>query len=189
MASKVSICNNALISIGAKTIISLEDGTDEAIKCSVLYQVIADEVMMRGPWTRACSRASLAQLADAPAFGYLYQYQLPTVPVCLRILGIDESLRGEIDYRIEGNALLTDEETVKVRYIGRIENTEDYGPHLTSALIIRLAAALAYDLTGQRSIAEAKLQEYEAKVEYFLSMDNIQGSNERIQSNDFLDVR
>lgn len=189
MASKVEICNLALTRVGATRITSLTDNLEEARICNLLYQTVSDEVMMEGPWSTTISRVALAQTSNTPAFGYDNEFQLPTVPVFLKALSINESVPGNIDYRIEGDKLLTDEGTIKLRYIGRIDDTQSYGPYLTRAIVSRLSAELAYTLTGNATLAQSLFDRYQQDVVSGLAMDGQQGKYDTYSSDAFIEIR
>lgn len=189
MASKVEICNLALARVGANRITSLTDNLEEARLCNLMYPTIADEVMAEGPWSRTLARASLAATSNTPTYGYDNEFQLPTVPVLLRVLSINESIPGNVDYRIEGDKLLTDESTIKIRYIGRIEDPASYGPYLTKAIVSRLAAELAYTLTANAAAAERLMERYRIDVAEGLALDGQQGKADTWTSDTFLEIR
>lgn len=189
MASQVQICNLALSRLGASTITSLTDGTTEAKLCNTLFSDLADEVMVEGSWSTTINRASLARTTNTPAFEYSYEHQLPVDPKCLKVLNIDEDSPGSIDYRIEGDKLLSDETTIKIRYIARLTDTEDWGPLLTRAFISRLASELAYPLTGDNTKADIEFKRYKLFLSEGLAIDGQQGSKEVVSSSDLIDVR
>lgn len=189
MASKVQICNIALARLGASRITSLTDNTAEAKLCNLLFNDIADLVMVEGSWSTTIRRASLNLTSNTPAFGYTSEFQLPTNPFCLKLLSINDVTPGDEDYRIEGDKLLANITSMKVRYIARITDTQSYGPFLTQAIISRLTAELAYSITGQANAAERWMQQYELDVRKGLANDGQQGSNEQTVSPDLLNVR
>lgn len=189
MASKVQICNLALIKIGESIITSLTDNTERAKACNIIFDDMADEVMSEGPWTSAVARAKLNQLSDTPNHGFSYQYQLPTDPYCLKVLRIDEDLDGLYEYKIEGSKLLTDLTSVNIEYIGRIEDTEQYDVDLKKAIISRLAAELSYRFTGSASVTEKLIQEYKENLANGLSNNNQQGSIDIVNNDTYTDVR
>jgi hypothetical protein len=194
MASKVQIANEALVKIGAATITALTDNTESAIKSNLLFDSIADEVMTIGAWSSTITRAALAKLATNPAWGFDSQFQLPTDPFCLRVLEINQSIVNpnrsprttgeELGYAIEGDRLLIDADSVSIRYIGRITDTEAYDPMLKRAIVHRLAAELAYTITGNASLAERLMQLYQGMVAEGLAVDGQQGSNEITVTNE-----
>jgi len=153
--STVSICNRALDLLGADPITSLEDGSKAANLCQRNFEPSADSVLRLYPWNAALSRARLAALAEAPAWGYRYQYQLPQGPepaLCLRLLEIDDGS----DYRVEGRRILTDYAApLDILYIGRIGDSASYDPLLAEAVAAKLAVHLAGNLTESASRVEA----------------------------------
>ena len=106
MASKVQMCNLALAKLGASRIISLDDNTVEAQLCNLLFNDIADFVMMEGMWATTIRRAVLAQTTNTPVFEWEFEFQLPTSPEALQVLAINEEIPGTNDYVIEGDKLL-----------------------------------------------------------------------------------
>ena len=91
MATEVSICANALRRLGDDPITSLTDDTERARLCNAFYTDARDAVLRSHPWNFAITRTSLAKLSDAPAYGFNYQYSLPTDPYCLRVLEMEYS--------------------------------------------------------------------------------------------------
>lgn len=189
MPSKVQICNMALSRLGASTITSLTDNTTEAKLCNTLFEDLADRVMLQGTWSSTVRRASLAKTTNTPAFEYNNEFQLPVDPKCLKVLNINEDSPGMIDYRIERDKLLTNESTIKIRYISRIADTEDYDPLLTEAVEILLASYLALPIAGDKTLADRLRQEYYEVVRFNLSADNQQGSKEKVNSSTLTDIR
>lgn len=189
MASKAEICNLALVRLGANTITSLTDGTQTANLCNTVFDTLADEVMMEGPWTSTIRRADLNQLTTTPAFEYSYQYQLPTDPFCLKVLNVYSLSPSEEDYVIEDDKLLSDESSISIRYIGRLTDTGDWDPYLTRAFIARLASELAYPLTGKSDKAAFELERYRLFLAEGLAINNQQGTIQVMDSADLITVR
>jgi hypothetical protein len=153
--STVSICNRALDLLGADPITSLEDGSKAANLCQRNFAPSADSVLRLYPWNAALRRARLPALSEAPAWGYLYQYQLPQGPepaFCLRLLEIDNGS----DYRVEGRRILADYAApLDILYIGRVTDTAAFDPLLAEAVAAKLAVHLAGNLTESGSRIEA----------------------------------
>lgn len=192
MSSKVSICNMALAQLGTSStgrIVSLSDNTVAANTCSLLIDEVIDRAIMQGSWTSAIRRANLALLVSTPEYGYTYQFQLPTNPFCLRVIGVDEATPNSTDYRIEGDKLLANYNTMKIRYLCRLTDTEDFDPMLTEAVETLLAAYLAIPLTGDKKLAEALFDRYTKLVVRNLALNGQQGSKEVIQATTFTEIR
>lgn len=189
MASKVQICNMALSRLGASTITSLTDNTTEAKLCNTLFDDLADRAIIQGSWATTIKRAELARTTTTPEYEYSYEFQLPTDPKCLKVLDINESSPGTEPYRIEGDKLLTDNDTIKIRYIGRLTDTEDYGVLLTEAVEILLASYLAMPISGDARLASTLREEYANIITLNLAIDGQQGSKELVIADDLIEVR
>jgi len=189
MASQVQICNLALSRLGASTITSLGDNTTEAKLCNTFFNDLADEVMSEGSWTSTITRATLALTTNTPAFGFDNEFQLPVDPQALKILNIDEDIPGSTTYRIEGDKLLSNNDNMKIRYIARLTDSEDWDIYLQRAFIARLASELAYPLTGDDKKAALEFQRYEGFLSRGLAQNGQQGSKQIVISSDAIDVR
>lgn len=150
MLSDVQICSNALLQLGQNPINSLagdpaQATTDREQACSNLWPQVRDAVLRSHPWNCAVKRVVLAPDAEAPAFDYQYQFQLPGD--WLRTLSVGESGCGD-DYRIEGTKLLADTNIVRLRYIYRNENPASWDTLLVDAMTAMMSARLAVPMTG-----------------------------------------
>ena len=76
--SQVGVVNLALQRIGARgTIGSLTEQTPNAIKASVCFDMVFQEVLSEREWKFAKTRVALQQNAQAPVGGYKFDYPLP----------------------------------------------------------------------------------------------------------------
>jgi len=200
MASTVDIANFALNNLGASNITSLDENSKAARVVNQRYESVRDAVFRAHPWNCLINRASLAQETTTPAFGYTYQYALPTDPFCLRVL---EFSNGTLSYPqdnitnntggpvfvIEGRKLLTDEGTAQIKYIGRVTDTQLYDASLTEALAAKLAAEICYAITGSTSMVQIQTSLYEAKVNEARFNDATEGATQRLEASDFIESR
>lgn len=189
MASKVSLCNLALTRIGAERIITLDENTQESKDCFAIFDLIAEEVMSIGSWPSVRRRSTLVQLAETPAFEFTYAYQLPTNPKFLKLIYINESVPGEIRYSIEGNKLLTDESSIKIKYLAYITDVESYDIFLRQAIVDRLAAELSYKRTGNISLYQASLKYAHDHAQDLLSQAGTADSAEFVNSDTYIQAR
>ena len=200
MASTVDIANFALNNLGASNITSLDENSKAARVVNQRYESVRDAVFRAHPWNCLINRASLAQETTTPAFGYTYQYALPTDPFCLRVL---EFSNGSLSYPqdnitnntggpvfvIEGRKLLTDEGSAQIKYIGRVTDTQLYDASLTEALAARLAAEICYAITGSTSMVQIQTSLYEAKINEARFNDATEGATQRLEASDFIESR
>jgi hypothetical protein len=200
MASTVDIANFALNNLGASNISSLDENSKAARIVNQRYEAVRDAVFRAHPWNCLIQRAQLAQETEAPAFGYNYQYALPTNPFCLRVL---EFSNGTLSYPqdnitnnsggpvfvIEGRKLLTDEGTARIKYVGRITDPQQYDASLVEALAARLAAEVCYAITGSTSMVQIQTSLYEAKINEARFNDATEGATQRLEASDFIESR
>lgn len=189
MSSKVEIVNYALAKLGVDLISSLDEGTSAAKFMSTVYDFIADETMLEGQFSSTIARASLAQLSETPAFDYTYTYQLPTNPKCLKVISVNNSQIGRLDYEINGDKLLINSPSVKIKYIKQLTDPELYDENLRRAVTAKLCAEAAYHLTGQASVAAQMMQEYRVILREARASDAQQGTSKSWYSDDLIDIR
>lgn len=156
MVSKVSICSNALLMLGADPINSLADTSDQAVLCKNLYPVTRDSVLRAHPWNCAIKRVVLAPNATAPLFDYANSFNLPSD--WLRTLSVGED-GSAIDYVSEGRQLLSDESSLSLRYVFRNEDENTWHAGLVEAVTLAMAHRLAYPVTSSTSMMDSKMNE------------------------------
>lgn len=184
MATKIDICNSALIKIGQSRISSITEDTKAAIFCNQQYATLRDEVLYSHPWNFAVRRVELGLLATAPAFEFDNQFQLPSN--CLRVLETDDT---DMIYVIEGRNLLTNWDTVKIKYIERITDESQFNPAFAEALALRMAWDLAYPLVESVSLQDRMAAAYEAFLAQARSFDAQEGTPEEMNSDTWLNAR
>ena len=75
--SKLSICSDALIMLGASPLSSFSEGTDAAQICDRLYDNMLQQLLVKYPWSFTLKKTQLARLVDAPASEWTHAYALP----------------------------------------------------------------------------------------------------------------
>lgn len=137
-ASVVGIINYALDMLGQSPINSIDDDTVAARMAKRVYPFVLDSMLVEHDWKEARERVELAQLATTPAWGYAYEYQLPSD--FIRLLSID-TVDGA--YEISGLKVRTDLSTVKIVYVKRLEDPATMSAGFKDALAARLAAEMS----------------------------------------------
>jgi hypothetical protein len=183
--------------LGAATITALTENSKEARLCNRRFETVRDAVLRSHPWNTAIRRASLARDTDAPAFGFTYQYTLPTDPYCLRVLSfwnsnVDSEVAAydsQVMFKIEGRKVLSNEGTCKITYLARVTDTEQYDSLLSSTIAHKLAAETAYAITGSTSVSQAMQQLYEVRLREARSIDAMEGVPDKLIADDFVNIR
>ena len=143
-AEDVRLCSRALMLLGAPSIASFDDGTDEAALCSTLYQPTLDDLLVSYPWKFASAETTLGRLLGTPVADYAFAYQLPAG--LLRVLSAGDGVSSGLTYRIRERRLETDAANVTLSYIFRPDESA-FPVHFTTALVAKLAATFALPLT------------------------------------------
>ena len=173
MASVVDICNGALNQLGASTILTLTEDSKNARLCNARYTQVRDSVFRSHPWNCLQKRVQLAADTDAPAWGFTQQYTLPAD--CLRVLTI---LDYDADYKIEGRKILTDNSNMKILYIARITDPNQYDELLRETLSAALAADIAYAVTSSNPTASNMYNLFKDKLKEARFVDATEGQNQ-----------
>lgn len=184
MASSITeIANLALTYIGADLITSLDDPQKSAILIKQNWPICRDAVLRAYPWNCAVKRDVLAPLADQPAYGWSYSFLLP--PDCLRTLGLE----SDEPFTIEGRKLQCNSNVVKIKYIARVEDPNEYDALLSQALAAYLAHLLAMPIVQSNSLKEQMWEQYKLAVREARSVDAQENSLQMVEATDWLEAR
>lgn len=167
--SIVDAYNNALQKLGANRVISPNDNSREARACNVAYDSNRRSELRKYRWNFAKTRVVLAPDVNAPAFGFTYQFTLPTD--CLRVLIPKDS---GLDWVIEGRKILTNTlqspyggattsgAALSLLYISDITDPAQWDPTFFDMVTIAMAIDMVDDLTQsntKKQLLEADYKE------------------------------
>ena len=172
MASIVDICNGALNQLGATTILTLTEDSKNARLCNARYTQVRDALFRSHPWNCLQKRVELAADTATPAWGFSSQFTLPTD--CLRLLRI---LDYDSDHKVEGRKILTDASSMKILYVARITDPNEYDELLRETLSAALAADIAYAITSSNPVAVNMYNLYKEKLKEARFVDATEGQN------------
>jgi hypothetical protein len=150
-ATDVSICSNALLLLGAKTISSFDENSDRARLASNLFPMVRNYLLRSHPWNCAIKRVALAPDVAAPAFDWDYQFTLPGD--YMRVLSVGEA-GAEVPFKIEDGKLLCDDNPAYLRYVYRNENPATWDDMLVWGMTQAMKAAFAYPITQSASLED-----------------------------------
>ena len=192
MASVVQICNSALNQLGASSITALTENSKNARICNERYETVRDAVYRSHPWNCLIKRVQLAQDSDTPAWGFTYQYTLPSD--CLRVLQIKDY---NSDYKIEGRKLLIGESEVYLIYLAIETDVNQLDILLRETISAYLAQDIAYAITSNLQVAKLMAEKYQAKLSEARHTDASEGYNtdpnlaptDQIITEDFINSR
>lgn len=184
--TNIEIINLALSDCGATLIAALSDDLPEARNAKAKYGAIRDAVLEAREWTFAKRRLLLAKDPVAPAFGYSFQFILPSTTLrVIRTYRNSGTLTGAPDliedWVREGSRVLTNEDSpVYAEVLVRVDEG-DFSPGMVLAFAARLTAALAIPLTENRQLAKDFMDYYKALIQDAAAMDGSQGRTQRLR--------
>ena len=182
MASVVDICNGALNQLGASTILSLTEDSKNARLCNARYTQVRDSIFRSHPWNCLQKRVQLPADTATPAWGFSFQYTLPSD--CLRVLRI---LDYDSDYKVEGRKIVTNNSSMKILYVARITDPNEYDELLRETLSAALAADIAYAVTSSNPLTQNMYNLLKDKLREARFVDATEGQN-TVQEDGMADV-
>lgn len=172
MQTEVDIANMALARIGKKAITGFDDHTDSTANlCRQFYPYSRDEVLSAFNWSCAKTRAALAAEAlPVNPFDTKFSYLLPNNPAVLRVIHLYSAgedggnQRLDVEWKIEGNRLLTDVENIGMLYIGRVEDATKLTRPVAEVISLNLARKLCTSVAGAMPLLQAITAEYSMQM-------------------------
>jgi len=172
MASVVDICNGALNQLGATTILSLTEDSKNARLCNSRYNQIRDALFRTHPWNCLQKRVELAADTISPAWGFTNSYTLPAD--CLRLLRI---LDYDSNYKVEGRKILSNSSSMKILYVGRVTDPNQYDELLRETISASLGADIAFGVTSNNQTAQNMYSLFQDKLRDARFVDSTEGQN------------
>ncbi len=192
MASKVSIANRALSKLGEDRILLLTDNNKAARTINQMYDDVVDAELRRHNWKFALKRSSLPALADAPAWGFSFQYPLPAD--FIKLVQVNEfyarTNSQQALWSVESGLILTNlSAPLKVRYVWRVDNPGLFDPLFVEALACRLAMEACETLTQSETKFGRCAEQYKAALSEALRVDSIANPPDELPAGSWLDSR
>lgn len=179
--TKLSICSDALILLGASPLSSFSEGTDAAQICDRIYDDLKDSIISTYPWSWSIKKVQLARLTETPVSEWKYLYQLPGDTLAGVKAVFNSSNPGirpiSHGWEIIGSKLQTNEEDIWVDY--QFAPGESLLPtYFVQLLKYAMAAEIAEAVTDQLTKAE-----YFERKAYGTPSENRRGGYMRVAMN------
>lgn len=185
--SQVSVCNSALVKVGAERISSIDENTKRAIILKAIYDTTRDAVLRAHPWHFATKRETLVPTATTPAFGYQYEYDLPND--CLKVIDCEVLSREDIDFQVESRKIRTDWNEINILYVFQQTDESEWDSCFAEAMAWALAGQIAYNLTQSITLAQSCEQKYRAVLAEARSMNGTEGVLKGLIADDWTNSR
>lgn len=162
------IADMALARLGQESLSSYDANTRNGRAIRKHYNLAVLGALEDGVWSFATKRQVLSPLSSSPAFGWLYAFELPSDFLKEQIVRDDGD--AELDYVIEGESLLCDDNVVRLIYTYNNTSISTWSAKFVECLVLKLAALAAYEITGSRSEANSLNDAY--KIALFEALSN-----------------
>ena len=150
-STNVSICNEALSLIGAKSILSFDENTENARRCASIYDTTRRALLRMHPWSFAKKRTQLAPVSTHPTFGYHNSFPLPHDFVRVISAGVEE-------YEVEARHILANTNLINLVYVSDEDNEELWDSLFSECMSLYLVHKLAKPITGSNAEADSAWQ-------------------------------
>lgn len=168
MASKIEIINRALLLIGASTITSLNDPSQEAIVVSQMYEQTLRSLLSETRWGFSVKRTRLTQVVKTAEWSndnMNNYFKLPSDLITI----VDVENKGTV-WRVEEENIICNASSFGLLYVFYNDDTSKYPSYFVDAFATKLAYDVCYNLTNSTTmtdmcykLAEKKLLEAKSK--------------------------
>jgi len=178
--TKLSICSDALIMLGASPLSSFSENTDSAQVADRLYDDVRDTLIMQYPYSWSVKKVKLSRLASTPINEWKYKFALPG-----DILGNPKAVfnNGAVgalpvrDFEVYSTGLFSSYEEVWIDY-QFLPDPVIFPPYFVRLLKTALASEFAEPITDQITKAD-----YYHQKAYGAPSENMRGGLVRVAIN------
>ena len=183
--SPVDVCSRALILIGADPISSFDDGNNEALVSSNMYEDVARASLVNTRWRFSTNQAVLNRLTEAPTGRFDAAYQLPTGWLMTHVVTVNDF---PIEYQTYGDKLFCNEDasaSLVLDFTYRA-NEEDWPSYFTLAVEYELASIFALTLARDQSLATLMSQQATTSMMKARNLDSQQQTTRKLTTSRFI---
>ena len=140
--TKISICNLALSAIGAESIVSFDDETEEAAQAKLHYEMSVHSLLASFSWGFATRKMVAAKLQQSPEVDWAYAYVYPHD--CFNLINIRPKSGRRCDtvkYEIVGDEIHSDVDGIVLEYITSVEEKK-MPPYFVDYLVADMAVRM-----------------------------------------------
>ena len=189
--SQTSICNQALTSLGAKEILSINDNTTEARLCKLHYQPTLNSLLEMASWTFATVTIPLPRSAESAPPPYTSKFLIPVN--ILRVIEASEdpnfNIANTTYWQIQGEYIVSDSAEIYIRAIRNDIDTNAFTPTFHDAFVARLAAEMSLAITQSNTTSQEAYAKAGNLLQMAVTMDSSQGRTRPLRSSKYLNAR
>lgn len=189
MTTLIDIKNNALVHLGQPLITSSSSGRVSDL-LNQRWPSVRDGLLRSFYWNFAIKRFISTSEVETPTWGFLYQHQPPSD--FLRLMEIDGAymtVAPEYDntshFSLEGGKILSNQSTIKIKYVGRIEDPNLFDPLFTEMASIRLAYELCDAITQNNTQKKLLWEGYDVLKAQAIRSDSTENATRQFTIDEF----
>lgn len=183
-SSTTQIGNRALTKLGEQRVLSLGDDNNAGRTLNSMFDQVRDAELRRHNWKFALKRAMLPALVDAPAFGYAYQFPLPSD--FLRLVQVGEVyIRPFTKYQSSWSVERASDDSgqvilcniaapLPIRYVSRVENSALFDPLFVECFACKLAFEACEAITQSNTKQDSCSSQYKFALQEAVRCDSIE---------------
>ncbi len=186
--SAVDVCSRALILIGAEPITSFDDGNNEALIASNMYEDVARASLLNTRWRFSTNQAVLNRLSDAPTGRFDAAYQLPSGWLMTHVVTVNDT---PIEYQTYGDKLFCNEAASSELVLDFTYRANEQGwpSYFTIAVEYELASVFAVSLARDQSLAQLMTQQAATSMMRARNLDAQQQTTRKLSTSRFITNR
>jgi len=188
MVSKIDICNQGLVLIGANTIASFTDNTVESKVSNQLYETTLRSMLTKARWRFATKQAQLAKLATDPLDKWDSAYQIPNDVILIHTVTVSDNV---IVYDRYGEELFTNtgtNDTVVCHYTYQ-PHEQEFPDYFTQALVFELASLFAGAIARNDQLSVLYAQRAQRQLVVARSMESQTQTTRKLNTTLLIEVR
>ena len=183
--SAVDVCSRALILVGAEPITSFDDGNNEALIASNMYEDVARASLLNTRWRFSTNQAVLNRLSDAPTGRFDAAYQLPSGWLMTHVVTVNDT---PIEYQTYGDKLFCNEAASSELVLDFTYRANEQGwpSYFTIAVEYELASVFAVSLARDQSLAQLMTQQAATSMMRARNLDAQQQTTRKLSTSRFI---
>lgn len=175
MVSKIDICNQGLVLIGANTIASFTDNTVESKVANQLYETTLRSLLTKARWRFATKQAQLTKLSTNPLDKWDSAYQIPNDAILIHTVTVSDNVIVFDRYNEELYTNTSSSDVVVCHYTFQ-PHEKEFPDYFTQAVVFELASLFAgaiarndqlsmlYQKRGQQQLVLARSMESQTQT-------------------------
>ena len=186
--SPVAVCSRALILVGAEPITSFDDGNNEALIASNMYEDVARSSLLNTRWRFSTNQAVLNRLSDAQTGRFDAAYQLPSGWLMTHVVTVNDR---PIEYQTYGDKLFCNEAASSELVLDFTYRADEQGwpSYFTIAVEYELASVFAVSLARDQSLAQLMSQQAATSMMRARNLDAQQQTTRKLSTSRFITNR